>query len=206
MSRRIVVAVTGASGSIYGKRLVELLLTQADVEVLLMASDTGLRVAAHELRTPLRNVGDLAEQIAGNIGGPGSLRPVRNDFFAPVASGSFPVDAMVVAPCSGGRLGSFAAGVCDDLIDRAAEVTLKEQRKLVLVHRETPLSRIHLENMLKLQSAGAVILPANPGFYHHPTTVKDLVDYVIARVLDQLGIVSNIVARWGEQPADLATR
>ena len=209
MARRIVVTLTGASGAAYCRRLVEILSRQKDVEVHLVASDTGLRVAAHELQTPLPNVRKAAEAFAA-AGGAGRVIPVTNDFFAPLASGSFRFEAMVTVPCSGGRLGSFAAGVCNDLIDRAAEVTLKEGRKLILVHRETPLSRIHLENMLKLQAAGAVILPANPGFYHHPESVTDLVDYVVARILDQLGVEienengNELFERWGEKQQEAA--
>ncbi len=122
----------------------------------------------------------------------------REEWFAPVASGSNPADAMVVCPCTMGTLAAIAQGLSDNLIERAADVMLKEGRKLVLVPRETPFSAIHLENMLKLARLGAVILPANPGFYHQPETVGDLVDYVVARVLDQVGVPHRLMARWGE--------
>jgi 4-hydroxy-3-polyprenylbenzoate decarboxylase len=121
----------------------------------------------------------------------------REDWFAPVASGSNPADAMVICPCSMGTLAAVAAGLADNLIARAADVMLKEGRPLVLVPRETPLSQIHLENMLRLARAGAVLLPANPGFYHRPQRVEDLVDFVTARILDQLGVAHTLMARWG---------
>ncbi|PKO51813.1 MAG: aromatic acid decarboxylase, partial [Betaproteobacteria bacterium HGW-Betaproteobacteria-21] len=119
-------------------------------------------------------------------------------WFAPPASGSNPPDAMVVCPCTMATLAAIAAGLSQSLIERAADVVLKEQRKLVLVPRETPYSAIHLENMLKLARLGVCILPPNPGFYHHPQTVQDLVDFVVARVLDQLGVPHALMARWGE--------
>ena len=192
--RKFVVALCGASGAVYCRRLVEVLAGAPDVEVHLACTETGLRVAAHELKVALPNVTRLAEVFAP---GAASVHPVRDDFFAPVASGSFGFEAMVVVPCSGGRLGSFAAGTCRDLIDRVAEVALKEGRPLILVHRETPLSRLHLENMLRLNDAGATILPASPAFYHDPSTVMDLVDFVVARICDQLDIDNNLIHRWG---------
>ena len=122
----------------------------------------------------------------------------REEWFAPLASGSNPPDAMVVCPCTMGTLAAIAAGLADKLIGRAADVVIKEGRKLILVPRETPFSAIHLENMLKLARLGVVILPANPGFYHRPQTVAQLVDFVVARILDQLGISHQLLARWGE--------
>jgi 4-hydroxy-3-polyprenylbenzoate decarboxylase len=122
----------------------------------------------------------------------------REDWFAPVASGSNPPDAMVVCPCTVGTLAAIAAGLSDTLIERAADVMLKEGRKLILVPRETPFSALHLENMLKLARSGAVILPANPGFYHRPKGVEDLVDFIVARILDQLGVQHELMRRWGE--------
>jgi len=122
----------------------------------------------------------------------------REEWFAPVASGSNPADAMVVCPCSMGTLAAIAQGLADNLIERAADVMLKESRKLVLVPRETPFSAIHLENMLRLSRAGAIILPPSPGFYQHPKTVEDIVDFVVARILDQLAIPHQLMPRWGE--------
>jgi len=121
----------------------------------------------------------------------------RDDWNAPPASGSNPPDAMVVCPCTMGTLAAIAAGLSDNLIERAADVMLKEQRKLVLVPRETPFSPIHLENMLKLSRAGAVMLAANPGFYHKPQSVEGVIDYVVARALDHLGVENDLMQRWG---------
>jgi len=130
---------------------------------------------------------------------PGQLQAFgREEWFAPVASGSNPADAMVVCPCTMGSLAAIAQGLSDNLIERAADVTLKEQRKLILVPRETPYSALHLENMLKLARLGVVILPPNPGFYHHPQRVEDLVDFVVARILDQLGVPHTLMTRWGD--------
>jgi 4-hydroxy-3-polyprenylbenzoate decarboxylase len=122
----------------------------------------------------------------------------REEWFAPVASGSNPADAMVICPCSMGTLAAVAQGLSDNLIERAADVMIKENRKLILVPRETPFSALHLENMLKLARLGVTILPANPGFYHHPQRVEDLIDFVVARILDQLGIDQQLMPRWGD--------
>jgi flavin prenyltransferase len=122
----------------------------------------------------------------------------REEWFAPVASGSNPADAMVICPCTMGTLGAIAHGLADNLIERAADVMLKERRPLILVPRETPFSAIHLDNMLRLAHAGAVILPANPGFYHRPQSVEQVIDFVVARVLDHLGIEHQLMPRWGE--------
>jgi 4-hydroxy-3-polyprenylbenzoate decarboxylase len=122
----------------------------------------------------------------------------REEWFAPVASGSNPADAMVVCPCSMGTLAAIAQGMSDNLIERAADVSIKEGRKLILVPRETPFSVIHLENMLKLARLGVVILPPSPGFYTHPSTIEDMVDFVVARILDQLRVPNSLMPRWGE--------
>ncbi len=124
----------------------------------------------------------------------------RDNWNAPPASGSNPPDAYVICPCTMGTLAEVAAGAAKDLITRAADVVLKEGRPLILVPRETPLSSLHLENMLKLSRAGAVILPPNPGFYHHPHSIHDLVDFVVARILDRLGVAHELMPRWGEEP------
>ena len=136
---------------------------------------------------------------------PGTLAVFgREEWFAPVASGSNPPDAMIVCPCTMGTLAAIAQGLASNLIERAADVALKEGRKLVLVPRETPFSAIHLENMLRLARAGAVILPPNPGFYHHPQRIDDLVDFVVARILDQVAVPHSLMQRWGD-PAESAS-
>ena len=191
--KRIIVAMTGASGSVYCKRLIHVLSTSDAAETHLISSKTGLRVAAHELQTPLKDIHAAGAAFSADGG---AVTCHGDDFFAPIASGSFRFDAMVVIPCSGGRLGSFSAGVSSDLIDRAVEVTLKESRRLIVVPRETPLSRIHLDNLSKLSAAGAIILPAMPGFYHRPQSVEDMVDSVIQRVLDHLDIEMDLSPRW----------
>jgi 4-hydroxy-3-polyprenylbenzoate decarboxylase len=196
----ITLAFTGASGMPYGVRLLECLL-KAGVRVYLLYSQTAQIVARQELDLPLpARAKDAAEFFSARFGAaPGLLQAFgREEWFAPVASGSNPADAMVICPCTMGTLASIAAGLADNLIERAADVALKEARKLVLVPRETPLSAIHLENMLKLSRAGAIILPANPGFYHHPQTMQDLVDFVVARILDHVGVPHTLMPRWGE--------
>src|SRR4249920_1006596 len=173
----ITLAFTGASGMPYGVRLLECLL-KAQVRVYLLYSSAAQIVARQEmdLLLPAR-AKDAAEFFSLRFGAqPGQLQAFgREEWFAPVASGSNPADAMVICPCTMGTLAAIAAGMADNLIERAADVALKESRKLVLVPRETPLSAIHLENMLRLSRAVAIILPANPGFYLHPQTAQDLV-------------------------------
>lgn len=199
MSDAIAVAITGASGAQYGLRLLECLL-QAGETVQLMVSQAGQVVINMEtdLQLPSR-----AQEIAACLGDhfgdlPGRLEVYgRQQWTAPVASGSNPPRAMVICPCTTGTLASVAHGICDDLIDRAADVALKEQRQLILVVRETPFSTIHLQNMLTLSQAGAVIMPANPGFYFRPERVGELVDFMVARVLDHLGVAHQLGQRWG---------
>jgi flavin prenyltransferase len=196
----ITLAFTGASGMPYGIRLLECLL-RAGVRVYLLYSQAAQIVSRQEMDLSLPSrAKDAADFFSTRFGAaPGQLQAFgREEWFAPVASGSNPADAMVVCPCTMGTLASIAAGLADNLIERAADVALKEARKLVLVPRETPLSAIHLENMLRLSRAGAIILPANPGFYHHPQTVQDLVDFVVARVLDHVGVEHDLMPRWGE--------
>lgn len=200
MSRTVTVAFTGASGMPYGVRLLECLL-EAGTRVYLIYSQVAQVVARQEMDLALPGRAAEAEAYFSERCGaaPGQLRAFgREEWFAPVASGSNPADAMVICPCTMGTLAAVAAGLSDNLIQRAADVMLKERRPLVLVPRETPFSAIHLENMLKLARAGAVILPANPGFYHHPKTVDDLVDFVVARVLDHLGVAHALMPRWGD--------
>ena len=196
----ITLALTGASGMPYGIRLLECLLNSG-IRVYLLYSQAAQIVARQEMDLSLpARARDAAEFFSTRFGAaPGQLQAFgREEWFAPVASGSNPADAMVICPCTMGTLAAIAAGMADNLIERAADVALKEARKLVLVARETPLSAIHLENMLKLSRAGAIILPANPGFYHHPQTAQDLVDFVVARVLDHLGVPHSLMPRWGE--------
>ena len=206
MSRTICLAFTGASGMPYGVRLLECLLA-AGCRVQLLYSQVAQVVARQEmaLELPARASEaqtSLRERFAAL---PGSLDVYgREEWFAPVASGSNPPDAMIVCPCTMGTLASIAQGLASNLIERAADVVLKEGRKLVLVPRETPFSAIHLENMLRLARAGAVILPPNPGFYHHPQNVGDLVDFVVARVLDQVAVPHSLMQRWGD-PAEGAS-
>jgi 4-hydroxy-3-polyprenylbenzoate decarboxylase len=199
----VTVGLTGASGIGYGLRLLECLLA-AGVDVALVYSQAAQIVAKQELDLSLPARPQDAERFfRERYAGAGDRLRVygREDWYAPVASGSSPTDAMVICPCSMGTLAAVAMGLADNLIERAADVALKEGRKLILVPRETPFSVIHLENMLRVARAGAVILPANPGFYMHPRSVAELVDFVVARVLDQLGVRHDLVRRWGREAA-----
>jgi len=198
--RTITLAFTGASGLPYGLRLLECLLA-AEARVYLLYSPAAQVVARHELDLTLPTQPHAAASFFGEryAARPGQLTVfAREDWLAPIASGSNPSDAMAICPCSMGTVGALAAGLADNLIERAADVMLKERRPLVLVPRETPLSTIHLENLTKLSRAGAVILPPAPGFYGRPTTIDDLVDFIVARVLDQLGVAHSLGPRWGE--------
>lgn len=199
----VTLAFTGASGMPYGVRLLECLLKDG-IQVHLLYSQVAQVVARQEMDLALpARAKDAEEFFRARFGAqPGQLRAFgREEWFAPVASGSNPADAMVICPCTMGTLAAIAAGLADNLIARAADVMLKEARKLILVARETPLSAIHLENMLKLSRAGAIIMPANPGFYHHPQNIADLVDFVVARILDHLGVPHRLMPRWGEPGA-----
>jgi flavin prenyltransferase len=199
--KTITLAFTGASGLAYGMRLLACLL-QAGHRINLVYSQAAQIVASQEmdLALPARPQ-DAAKALAGQLGTySGELRIYGiQDWNAPMASGSNPGDGMVICPCSMGTLGKIAGGIGDDLICRAADVMLKEKRTLILAPREMPFSAIHLENMLRLAQAGAVIMPPNPGFYHHPSSVQDLVDFVVARMLDHLGVAHQLMARWGDK-------
>jgi flavin prenyltransferase len=199
--KTITLAYTGASGMPYGVRLLELLLASGN-RVYLLYSQPAQMVAHQEMQFVLPSRAKDAEELFSRRfnAAEGQLRVFgREDWFAPVASGSNPPDAMVVCPCTMGTLAAIAGGLSQKLIERAADVMLKEKRKLILVPRETPFSSIHLENMLKLAQTGAVILPPNPGFYHHPQTVEDMVDFVVARILDHLEVGHALMHRWGEK-------
>lgn len=198
--RRVTLAVTGASGSPYALRLLECLV-KADVEVFFLISQAAQLVAATETDLKLPPKPQALETFLTALfaAREGQIRVFgKQDWMAPVASGSGAPSAMVVCPCSTGCLSAIATGASNNLIERAADVALKERRKLILVPREAPFSTVHLENMLKLSQMGAVILPASPGFYHKPESVADMVDFVVARILNQLGIEQNLLARWGE--------
>ena len=199
-AKTITLAFTGASGIPYGLRLLECLISSG-IQVYLLYSQAAQIVAQQEVSLAIPSKAKEVEIFFRDKyhAGAGQLQVFgREEWFAPIASGSSPGDAMVICPCSMGTLAAIAAGMSDNLIERAADVMLKESRKLILEPRETPLSAIHLENMLRLSRSGAVILPANPGFYHHPASVQDLVDFVVARILDHLGIPHQLVARWGK--------
>ncbi len=216
----IVLAITGASGAVYAARLLEALLSQ-DLEVHLTLSESGIAVIRQELQV---SMGLRGERLADALRASDKLLNVPNhatwsasaamaradagklkvhhhqDYFTPIASGSFLTAGMVVCPCSGSTLSGIAHAASQNLIQRAAEVHLKEHRKLIVVPRETPVSVLQLENMQRLAQAGAVVLPASPGWYHGATSLLDLVDFIVARILDQLGIVNEAIARWDKPP------
>jgi 4-hydroxy-3-polyprenylbenzoate decarboxylase len=203
----LVVAITGASGAAYGIRLLEVLLA-AGREIHLTISSSGQAVILEELgrRVDLDRF-DLATLWGGAEAGRGGSHDGRRlhyhhskDLLAPIASGSFLTAAMVICPCSGSTLAAVAHAMGENLIHRAAEVHLKERRRLVVVPRETPLSLPQLRNMQAIHEAGAVVLPASPGFYHGAHTVADLVDFVVARICDQVQVPHALVRRWGEAP------
>jgi 4-hydroxy-3-polyprenylbenzoate decarboxylase len=194
---RVFLGITGASGAPYAARLLEV-LAAAGAEIGVCASAAGLEVIATELYGDVTLPPD--EVLARFLAPAGAAATAYGpqDWRAPYASGSAQVDAYVICPCSMGTLGTIASGAMTNLIQRAASVALKEGRRLVLVPRETPLSAIHLQNMLTLRQAGATILFAAPGFYHAPTSIADLVDFLVARLLDQIGLDNTLAARWGE--------
>ncbi len=187
-----VVGISGASGACYGLRLLEELLAQ-DHRVFLLQTEAGQQVAEHELGAA------WPAFLQAHAADPRLVCLDNDDLFAPIASGSFPVDGMVVAPCSMATLAEIASGTAKTLLLRAADVCLKERRPLILLPRETPLSAIHLENMLRAQRAGAVILAAMPGFYTHPASLSELVDTLVMRIFDQLELPCSIGRRWQEK-------
>jgi 4-hydroxy-3-polyprenylbenzoate decarboxylase len=184
MTKRLIVAITGATGAIYGVRILQR-LREAGAETHLVISRWGARTLLHETSWSR----ELVEALASETYAPADMGAV-------ISSGSFRTDGMIIAPCSAKSLASIAHGYGDNLVHRAADVVLKERRKLVLVVREAPLSEIHLENMLKLARMGAVILPPMPAFYNHPQAIDDIVEHTVTRVLDQFGIDLPTTSRW----------
>lgn len=194
----IVVAITGASGVVYGIRLAEELLA-CGRRTAVIASQTALSLFGQELYPgeQFDSVGTLLSRRGVDITSGLFVEYANDDLFAPLASGSFPFDAIVVAPCSMKTLAQIASGIADSLITRAFDVALKERRKAIVVPRETPLSAIHLENMLRLARAGAIILPPMPAFYFRPQTVDDMTDFVVGKILHALGIEHHLFKPWG---------
>jgi 4-hydroxy-3-polyprenylbenzoate decarboxylase len=198
--RTISLAITGASGAQYGIRLLEVLLAQG-YRVYLMVSKAAHIVIATETdyKFPAQAAQLEAYLIDKFHAQDGQLRVFgKEDWMSPVASGSGAPSSLVVCPCSTGSLSAIATGASNNLIERAADVALKERRQLILVPREAPYSEIHLEHMLKLTRMGAVIIPASPGFYHQPKSIADLVDFIVARILNQLGIEQTLLPKWGD--------
>ena len=197
-NRIVTLAMTGASGAQYGMRLLDCLV-QANCQVQFLMSDAARVVVQTETDIDLPGDDLLEEFLTLNFDAePGQIVvSTSKDWFSSVASGSASPSSMVICPASGGTISSIACGASNNLIERAADVAIKEQRQLIVVPRETPLSEIHLENMLKLTRLGVMVLPAMPGFYQNPETIDDLIDFVVARILDHLGVEQNLLPRWG---------
>ena len=198
---RVTLAMTGASGAQYGLRLLDCLVRE-EREVHFLISKAAQLVLATETDVTLPPKPQAMQQFLSEYTGAsaGQIRVYdKEDWMAPAASGSGAPTAMVVVPCSTGTLSAIAAGACNNLIERAADVAIQERRQLILVPREAPFSSIHLENMLKLSNLGVTILPASPGFYHQPQSIDDLIDFVVARILNCLNIPQDMLPRWGEQ-------
>ncbi|MBP3140774.1 flavin prenyltransferase UbiX [Aliivibrio fischeri] len=197
--KAITLAMTGASGVPYGLRLLECLLA-ADYHVYFLISSAARVVMAteHDLKLP-SGPDAMKAALVEHLGCNADKLTVcgKEDWFSPVASGSAAPKQMIVCPCSAGSVASIAHGISDNLIERAADVVLKERGQLILVVREAPFSTLHLENMLKLSQIGATIMPAAPGFYHQPKSIEDLIDFMVARILDHLGVEQGLVPRWG---------
>ena len=196
--KRIIVGLTGASGTVYGIRLVEVLADQTNFEVHLTISPAGARSLLEEVGIDVDidnfELSDLIGRDADNV-----IYHSPSDIGASIASGSFRAEGMVIIPCSMGTVASVAMGLSRNLLQRSADVCMKERRKLVLVVRETPFSTIHLENMLKLSKNGVTILPAMPAFYHFPDTIDDQINFVVSKTLDQFGIEAGLIRRWKEK-------
>ena len=199
MTRHYIVAITGASGSVYGLRLVTELLRSGQ-RVSLILTSAGRQVLKHEVGLDWSaEIKQQRHQVQEHFASIAVDCLALDDFWSGAASGSNAADAMIVVPCSMGTAGRIAAGLSGNLLERAADVMLKERRPLIMVPRETPFNTIHLENLLRLAQAGAVVLPAMPGFYHGPESVADLVDFVVGKILDQLKIENGLFERWGEE-------
>ena len=198
-ARPIVIGITGASGAPYAVRLLEQLVKRQQ-RISLIVSDHGVRLLDTEMG--IASVAQLREHVGGRAWDDAVHVYDDRDRGAAPASGSALSAGMVICPCSMGTMSAIAVGASRSLVERAADVALKERRRLVLVPRETPYSAVHLENMLTLTRAGAVVMPASPGFYHRPTSIDDLVDFVVARVLDHLGVEHTLVPRWGAEPGE----
>ena len=197
----VTVGVTGASGAILAQKTLVLLEEDARVaRVHLVVTEAGQRLFAEELGLSAGDLKQLPSRILGRSAAKIEILP-NKDVGATIASGSYAVDSMIVIPCSMGTLGAIANGISDDLVARAADVMLKEGRKLVLCVRDTPFNRVHLDNMLRVQQAGAVIMPAVPVFYHHPKTIDDLVTQYVCRVLAQIDLPQEKMYRWAGTPA-----
>ena len=195
-AKTITVGVTGASGAILAQKMLALLDADPRVaRIHLVITETGQRILSEELAIPAGAANQFIERLTGRASAKVQVLP-NKDVGASIASGSYPVDAMAVIPCSVGTLAKIAAGACDDLVARSADVMLKEGRKLILCVRDTPFSRIHLENMLRAQQAGAVIMPAIPVFYHAPKTIDDLITQYVCRVLAQMDLPQTEMFRW----------
>lgn len=188
---KYIVGITGASGSIYGIRLIEELLEKGN-EVHIILTNSGKQVTHFETGYDMDRLLRHFKEFENNI----KFHSIE-DLFAPTASGSFKTDGMIIIPCSMSTLGEIANGVSKNLLGRSADVCLKERRKLIIVPRETPFNSIHLRNMLNLSEAGALILPAMPGFYHKPDSLMDAIDFVVGKVLDSLDIENNLFKKWG---------
>lgn len=194
---RVLLGVTGASGSIYADRLLQLLVDRVD-RIYIVSTDSGAKVAAHELGRKSLLLRALAGQL--NSKEKETIRVFKNeDLFAPCASGTAAPDAMVIAPCSMGSLARVASGVSSNLLERSADVVLKQRKKLLICPRETPLSLIHLRNMTAVCEAGGEIIPLMPGFYQHPKTIEDIVDFCVGKILEQLGLPHNLYKPWNSR-------
>ncbi|WP_018015888.1 flavin prenyltransferase UbiX [Teredinibacter turnerae] len=203
-AKTVTLALTGASGAQYGIKLLQSLVA-ANCRVYLLLSEAAQVVLRVEAGIDVPQALEEQQVFMATLCGAteGQLQVFgAKDWFSPVASGSSSVSSVVVCPCSGGTLSAIANGASNNLIERAADVALKERRQLILVPREAPYSEIHLTNMLALTRMGAVIIPASPGFYHAPSTIEDLIDFVVARILSQLGLEQSLIPPWGEAPSE----